>query len=91
MSISDHDKYICSIRSQVRGRADFILTDITTGESQVIPLRWRQLMMLIYEAIKALDAWPLSEAQQSHPSSFSNGCALTPALEVRALPSSLDG
>lgn len=69
MSISDQDKYICSIRSQSRGRADLILTDITSGESHVIPLRWRQLIMLSYEAIKALDAWPLEETDRALPPS----------------------
>ena len=59
--LSDHDKYICTVRSQSRGRADLIITDITSGQSNVIPLRWRQLVMLGYESMKALDMWPLVE------------------------------
>lgn len=64
MVYSEKDKYICTVRSQSRGRADLIVTDITTGESQVWPLRWRQLLMLSYESIKALDSWPLEEKQK---------------------------
>ena len=60
-TLSDKDKYICTIRNTGRGRADLIVTDITTGESQAWPLRWRQLIMLSYEAVKALDSWPLTE------------------------------
>ncbi len=65
--LKDDDKYICSIRSTVRGRAELILTDITNSQSTVVPLRWRQLLMLSYEALKSLDAWPLTDARQSHP------------------------
>ena len=70
-TLSDKDKYICTIRNTGRGRADLIVTDITTGESQAWPLRWRQLIMLSYEAVKALDSWPLTEAQPYHPFSVS--------------------
>ena len=63
MSFSEHDKYLCTIRSQVRGRADLIITDISKGESRVIPLRWRQLLMISREAMQALDTWPLAESR----------------------------
>ena len=90
MSFSDLDRHICSIRSQSRGRADLILTDITSGESTVIPLRWRQLIMLSYEAIKALDAWPLIEGQRYHPSCASTLNGGSQPSEAPASPSTQD-
>lgn len=54
-------KYLCTIRSTSRGKAELIVTEIGKSGSQVYPLRWRQLLMLIREAGSALDAWPLSE------------------------------
>lgn len=90
MVYSEKDKYICTVRSQVRGSADLIVTDITTGESQVWPLRWRQLLMLSYESIKALDSWPLNEVRQSHQFCASILSDESPALEAPASPSSLD-
>jgi hypothetical protein len=87
LSFSEHDKYICTIRSQVRGSADLIITDISKGESRTIPLRWRQLIMLSREAMQALDPWPLSEVQPTHPFSASNGSGASPALEAPSSPS----
>lgn len=86
-TLSDKDKYITTIRNTGQGRADLIVTDITTGESQAWPLRWRQLIMLSYEAIKALDSWPLTEAKQkSHHLSFSDGPEDPPLKSEAAQP-----
>lgn len=90
MVLSDHDKYLCTVRSQVRGSADLIITDITKGESTVIPLRWRQLLMISREAIQALDSWPLSEVQPRHSFSVSTSSDESPASEDPASPASLD-
>ena len=90
MSFSEHDKYLCTIRSQVRGTADLIITDISKGESRVIPLRWRQLLMISREAMQALDTWPLNEVRQIHPFCASTSSDESPALEAPASPSSLD-
>lgn len=87
MSFSEHDKYICTIRSQVRGRADLIITDISKGESKTIPLRWRQLIMLSREAMQALDPWPLSEVQPSRPFCASTLNGESPASEDPSSPS----